>query len=540
MPPPLGGGGSLSNEVPVFITVQLPFVDMRGFSGSGAPVLKRPLWPLPLAGEFVRGVGHTHARPLGGIGSWIGEPTVCDASRALRYPRHPFYTVDEDSDERIDHRWTTRRLIARSPAQRLFHVPFRRLYYDGLAVGKVELGFKTQTPLDRFNMLGRDEVLGVVAQALSTQVAIPGTGSDEQVLVELSRAGPRFAEYYASSSRPHGTGAAETVRHVRSGEPVVFVQLNNDPRPPKRRFTPLSFPPTADSPAHTEDLALARELVVDGGLQHRVWMLDSSIVNLVDSEWGDISLDERNYQRHKDRLRALRIAVLRLHAEKQAFRLVQRAILSCELELTPRSPQSDRFQLYLSRAVARIRGKESRVADLLEGHDIIAWVRAFEDRLTLGEGTELLNNVELLELRLAELDVRPQVRESVIRYEREVTVVMGDQNINLGQAGSIGRNSHGQVTNHTLQWQQVQAEHSWPEIQQALRGLIPALQRAVETDEHRQALKHVQKASNAADENDGPLLLHHLRRAGTWVGTVASSVGAELVAKLITGSLQGP
>lgn len=538
MPPPLGGGGSPFDGVSVFITVQLPFVDMRGFSAGGAPVLKRPLWPLPSAGEFVRGVGHTHARPLGGVGSWIGEPTVCDASRALRYPRHPFYTVDEDSDDRIRH-WG-KPYVENPPAQRLFHVPFRRLYFDGLAVGKVEVGFTTETPLDGFNPLGSDEVLEVVAQALSTQVAIPAARSHEQVHVELSQAGPPFAEYYAWSSRPHGEGAAETVSQVRSGEPVVFVQLNFDPRPPKRRFTPLSFPPTDHSPAHTEDLALGRELLVDGGLPHRVWMLDSSIHNPVSERWGDISLNERDYQRKKDHVRALRIAVLRLHAEKQAFRVVQRAILSGELEVAPRSLQSDRLQLYLNRAVARIRGKESRVADLLEGHDIITWVRAFEDRLTPGEGAELLNSLELLELRLAEMDVRPQVRENVIRYEREVTIVMGDQNINLGQAGSIGRNSHGQVVNHALQWQQVQAEHSWPEVQDALRAVIPALQRAAQTDEHRQALKHVQKASNAADENDGPLLLHHLRRAGTWVGTVASNVGAELVAKLITGSLQGP
>jgi len=512
-------------DPPLFITVQFPFVDLRRFQ-SGVPLLDPPFWPLPRMGAFVRSTGAATLRPLGGIGGWIGESMFCDASRAIRYTTHPSYQVAD----RRRHYSTSR------PAERLFHVPFRRLYFDGLAVGKFELGFSTGTPLDARTHLEFDEVPGVLEQVLMTHVNVPCGPHGSFLEVPLYQAGSRLAQFYQHVSQPQTLIAGSPPNVVEPGEPVLFVQLGLMPYDKQLDWVPLACPPMEDHASGVEDVGIMRRLTHIHGIPHRVWMLDDY------TGYGEFE-PEHGYTLAKDHVRALRIAVLRLHAEKQALRMVQRAILTGSLQVVPRTPESDLLQYYLSRAVKRIRGKESRVADLLDRDLTIEWVRAFEDRLTAGETDELLNNIELLELRLGEFDFRPSILKNILNYQREVTLVMGDQYINNGQAGSMGPNSIGVVDQHLQDfrrsqqifdlWEEIDKRDEWPAIQDALRKLTPELQRAAQSDEQIQAISYVLKAAEAADKHEGENLFYYLRRAGAWVADVAKEVGTEVMTKLI-------
>lgn len=508
----------------MFITVQIPFVDLRRFRSADPVVLDLPFWPLPRSGDFVRGAGGTLQRPLGGVGGWVGEAMVCDASRAIRFKDHPSYTVDE----RDPYRYSEYRPI---PKHRLFHVPFRRLYFDGLAVGKFELGFSTGTPLDRYNSLKDYEIIKVLEQVLSTVVKIPPYVGGELPVVTLARAGTKLARFYGSASHPRSASEGPLASDVQAGQLVVFVQLGLGEVDPTLDWRELSMPPSL----YAEGLAgnkITQQIVYSSGIPHRVWMLDSSVGSVWDWE-------NHRFQTAKDHVRALRIAILRLHAEKQALREVQRAIISGRLRVKSRSVASDRLQLYLGRAISRIRGKESRIADLLDRQRTIEWIREFEALLTLGEGDELVNNMELLALQMSEFDFRPNVIGKVLRYQEEVTLVFGDQYINNGQAGSMGPASSGSINNNPMPldvlgpWNELVSQHSWEDIQQALQRLTPELQRAAQTHDQREAVRSVQNALNVAEKRDGAQLIFHLKRAGTWASSVASKVGADVITKLI-------
>ena len=526
MPPSFDGGGSaISGRCHLFVTVQLPFVDFRRFQ-TGHSVLDSPFWPIPRSGDFVRSAGSTAPRPLGGIGGWIGEPMFCDASRALRYSSHPSYILDKREREHTH--------PDDDPKHRFFHVPFRRLYFDGLAVGKFEIGFSTGTPLDFRTILEFDEVPYVLQQLLSTKVRIPSDPPGELREVPLYRAGARLAQFYDSSSRQHFSATGSSIAGVQAGEAVLFVQLGFMRLDRQSDWTPLAVPPGQEySWGLYHNAGIRRQVVRLDGVAHRVWMLDDCGCT------GGYSDPEHSYSLAKDHLRALRIAILRLHAEKQAFRAIQREILTGRLQVVPRSPELDRLQLYLGRAVSRIRGKESRVADLVDRERTIEWVRAFEDQLTAGESDELLNNVDLLELRLENFQFRPSILKTILRYQKEVTLVMGDQYINHGQAGSMGPESMGFVEiaqrNQLIfdLWKEIEERNEWPAIQEAIRQLTPELQRKAQDDEQIQAVKNLLKATEAAEQQDGQRLVYYLKRAGAWVADVAKEVGAEVMTQLI-------
>jgi hypothetical protein len=102
----------------MLLCIQFPFADARRFLNK-AERLGIPGWPLPTPdAEFVRFFGAIRRRPHGGLDGWIGEDPICRADRALSFSRAPHLIVD----------------------QKRTRIVFRRLYFDGWAVGKYEIG----------------------------------------------------------------------------------------------------------------------------------------------------------------------------------------------------------------------------------------------------------------------------------------------------------------------------------------------------------------------------------------------------------------
>ena len=113
----------------MLVTVQFPIADMRSFAPGPQRRLSKPAWPdAHPGGEFVRGIGGVDVRRLGGLNGWIGEGTHCRASRLITLDKLPALTLMNAADYPFGHAIQTR-------------LKFRRLYVDGKALAKCEVGF---------------------------------------------------------------------------------------------------------------------------------------------------------------------------------------------------------------------------------------------------------------------------------------------------------------------------------------------------------------------------------------------------------------
>ncbi len=146
----------------MLIDIVLPIADVRDFVRGASKRIVVPTWPdaCPPARQFVRAFGPIRRRPRGGA-KGIGEGHVCDANAAVRFPRCP--GVSTDLHSRID-----------------FVPRFRRFFFDGRGVGKLEVGLvpKRKTP---FHLTGECAVT-----LLRSIVACEITSTNTDQLVPLS------------------------------------------------------------------------------------------------------------------------------------------------------------------------------------------------------------------------------------------------------------------------------------------------------------------------------------------------------------------
>ena len=167
-----------------------PLADVRRFVDDVDACL-RPTWPIPLTNEFVRGFGGVQDRLRGGAAGWAGDARVCDASGALSFDRSPRLRMESGREV---------------PAR----CAFRRLFADGSALAKVEIGLA---------------VSGVyhgegprVASLLDTQVIV--RTHPEVTVTTLGRCGDDLSAVYARASSRSRT----TSRFIRVGRPCVVVE----------------------------------------------------------------------------------------------------------------------------------------------------------------------------------------------------------------------------------------------------------------------------------------------------------------------------
>lgn len=120
--------------------------------------------------------------------------------------------------------------------------------------------------------------------------------------------------------------------------------------------------------------------------------------------------------------------------------------------------------------------------------------------------------------------------------QAEGDVIMGD-NYTTGQAGAVGPNAHAHDMTVNQVWNQMSATVDLPRLQEELSTLRQALKDQASEPEHDIAIAEVANAEIAAKEGDGGRVLEHLRKAGQWVLSVATDIGAILAANVITKAL---
>jgi len=114
---------------------------------------------------------------------------------------------------------------------------------------------------------------------------------------------------------------------------------------------------------------------------------------------------------------------------------------------------------------------------------------------------------------------------------------MGDQNINYGQAGSIGRMSTGTLNFYGRAWDQLKTTTDLRALSGELSQLRTALRQKAQSLEDDKAIAAVAEAEAEANQGNGPGVVQKLAAAGTWVLGVAKEIGVKLATEALQKSL---
>ncbi len=129
------------------------------------------------------------------------------------------------------------------------------------------------------------------------------------------------------------------------------------------------------------------------------------------------------------------------------------------------------------------------------------------------------------------------------RYEaktREIFVQelhMGDQNINFGQAGAMGRQAQGTINNYDKVWQQMAGSTDLNALATELAQLRVALRQKASTVDEDKSVAAVGEAESDARNGNGSGALAKLAKAGTWALGVAKDIGVGLAVEALNKSI---
>jgi len=122
--------------------------------------------------------------------------------------------------------------------------------------------------------------------------------------------------------------------------------------------------------------------------------------------------------------------------------------------------------------------------------------------------------------------------------ERQGEVVMGDKYEARGhaQVGAMGKGAR--VARVTFDGSQgVITKVDLAQLVSELQALRTAMRTQASTTEEDQAIVEVGQAISAAEKGDTSMLLKHLKSAGNWAMSLATSIGAELAAAAIKSTI---
>lgn len=304
----------------MLVTVQFPIADMRSFAPGPQRRLSKPAWPdAHPGGEFVRGIGGVDVRRLGGLNGWIGEGTHCRASRLITLDKLPALTLMNAADYPFGHAIQTR-------------LKFRRLYVDGKALAKCEVGFAGGAFRGDWGV--QYDFLKILDDILTLECRVPEATSAPLVFSGKAVA-TRYLLCTTKRSAIHRDGPqtknASELGLVAAGDPLVFIDLSSQAISLPRGYNAVVMPGNFA-------FQIFYGIYATGSFRVPIWILLRSI--------QEDPLDHR--------ARHLRIYLQRIHAEKEVLRLVLNNISSGRLKPDGDPAASDSLQRYLLESTTRI------------------------------------------------------------------------------------------------------------------------------------------------------------------------------------------
>lgn len=485
----------------MLLSIQFSFSDSRAFLEGEDTVLARPTWPSASPDtDFVRSFGSIRKRRLGGLLGWVGESAICEADRALRFPAVPTFR-DYDG--------------LRIP----LHVAFRRFFFDGLAVGKFEIGLASET-LSTY--VTRKQTAALINHFLRLPIVIPALSpkavSGELDLAptssELGQAARALARFYAASTIPHPPPIELQEWWLRCGAPLLFLvhEAAEEIQLPFRGRV---------VPHRKEDLPtfeLFHLEIPHAGRSLQMWVLKLGA-----------------YTRYRE-ARALKICLMRLHAEHESLRIVLQNIALKRINPTRRAEASMALQHYLNEATRKILGLEAEANHLTKTTDFAELARASQAFINPGDRDSLLETLKNLDMRLNifhkvrdYVDTTIQINELNIQ---EVKMDSDQYNISGGQNVGFGRDArvYDGVFN---QWQGSSASANLDDLAKELALLRAELKKQATTPEHDAAIGAVADAETAAKKGEGATVFQYLSKAGKWALDIARTIAVPVATEAL-------
>lgn len=122
--------------------------------------------------------------------------------------------------------------------------------------------------------------------------------------------------------------------------------------------------------------------------------------------------------------------------------------------------------------------------------------------------------------------------------QSEEGISMNDDTYTVGQAGAVGRNATAENFSFSQTWNQVAPNMDLPTLVAELAQLRTAMaETAGNVPDRYLAIASVAEAEQSAANDDGPRMMEHLKKAGSWALDVAKSIGTGVAEAAIKASL---
>lgn len=517
-------GGDIAKIVVVLLTLRIPVIDLRPFCYEDYPQGFR----LPVTWseneDFVRYFGPVTKRLGGPVDPWTSERAFCRYDRALRFPPSYPALIARDVSGLVFF-GLKRRLYPATTRNDLFHADVQIAGRSG------RFSFNRKTRLRSYSPTQFD-LVATVSAVLSMPTTVRSAGGAISAQ-PAGRLGPPIARAFDAATTVGGRSG-----RVVSGALAIAMEVD------ERDEVLAAWGGVWDV---GEGLRLAARTVVFEGRAINVFVV------------------ERSSRVDRHRVRALRIHVLRLHAEREYLRSVARLLATEGFLERCEHTQTERIQHALNQCLAMLTRAGSY------GFSTPEITTAFlADRTLAGADLEVL--IERVSAfrpviarrlqKLGELDEAAEAwwrrfleqnpKEKNFIYVREAHMSQYDQRgSQIGAAGDHASASNfafgGQLNLGTMS--SADAESLRSALRTLRKHLADQLLRdsVIEVDSQEispmeigNAIGALSEAEQAIEIKDEQRAENALRRSGRWLASFAQGVGVELAAAVIRASLHLP
>lgn len=399
--------------------VQFPIADLRRFRPDGGNHLKKPQWPpstgIGLPTPFVRVFGPAKRRWRGADYAFLDEQTYCSAAHALKFARLP--AVGEDITSRL-------------------YCAFRRLFFDGLSVARVEVGLGYTVTPEAKRFLGWDDNLengddpesdfdedpfAVLDAVLNLETLVPYCrGKKGPEISYQSRPlilqGPSLARLYAQGTTKKPGKDDDRVAYdlVVPGNPLVIVECNAN----RLNSLPQRFVRIDSARIGGVDLAFGRIHRFGGDLGVWIAAYNNALFKMI---------------------RSVRLCLSRLHAEQEVLQAALEGIANGTLVYHRGDSASEVLERYLNHATRAVNRRswagieQSAIAEAFEAAE------ATQDRQKIAYLRETLADAKQQIVRKVKAFERGIERRNVtnLYVNRVEQVVMEQKTINIGAGATV-------------------------------------------------------------------------------------------------------
>jgi hypothetical protein len=331
---------------------------------------------------------------LGGLNGWIGEGSHCNAFRFISLDRLPKPAILNETDV--------------PPNSISTRIKFRRLFADGLALAKFEMGFSSGLFLRQQWHKQRDwgisyDFSKMIRDVLTLPCSVRGAAASGPLLYS----GKFLAARYSECTTKRSVGNQQTLQsedadeigRIVAGDPLVFIDCSSREIDLPKGYRQVSMPGNFD-------FQLIYGSYPSGSFRVPVWIL----------VWNGLAADARAAD-----ARHLRIYLQRIHAEKEVLRAVLDHIACGKLKPDAGHASAETLQRYLLESTNRI-GRLELKADKKATEGIGALAASCLQFVQPGWRDALTQRLDVLNVRP---NIKRNIDARVINY--------GNINLDLSQ-----------------------------------------------------------------------------------------------------------